>query len=250
RPKPYHKSTFINLDRTRCAIEKVSGYTPSDEMIWKSIRSTTLHRLSREFLWKCMHNAFMVGDFWLHIDTMDIRGRCHTCLVPESLEHIALECNAHGQSIIWDLTRELWSMKYDDWPILNWGLLLGCNLVKFESPRGKPQREKGRLFTILISIAWHLIWSLRVSRVIRNPDMILNRTSVHNQWLTAVNRALERDRILTSKVRFGSLATKKQLVLNTWSGLLLDEDSLPDNWLYTEGVLVGIQPKTDETGIG
>ena len=54
-------------------------------------------------------------------------------------------------------------------------------------------------------------------------------SEIHNQWLKAVNVALQRDRHLTDKVKFGPLALKKQLVLNTWSGLLIDEDSLPED---------------------
>ncbi|KAJ6469880.1 hypothetical protein C8R45DRAFT_937518 [Mycena sanguinolenta] len=36
-----------------------------------------------------------------------------------------------GQTLIWNLTEQLWSLKYNSasWPTLNWGLLLGCNLV-------------------------------------------------------------------------------------------------------------------------
>jgi hypothetical protein len=37
RPRPHRKATFINLDRIRCAVAEFSKYTPSDEMIWKSI---------------------------------------------------------------------------------------------------------------------------------------------------------------------------------------------------------------------
>ncbi|KAJ7290664.1 hypothetical protein C8J57DRAFT_1045401, partial [Mycena rebaudengoi] len=61
-----------------------------------------------------------------------IRGRCHTCEVPESLENIALECDVHGQKLIWSLIQQLWSQKCDDWPTLTSGLILGCNLVGFK----------------------------------------------------------------------------------------------------------------------
>jgi hypothetical protein len=66
-----------------------------------------------------------------------------------------------------------------------------------------------------------------------------------------VNRALRRDRLLTDKIKFGPLALKKQLVLNTWSGILMDEESLPDDWIY-EGVLVGMRPISNDNrnGIG
>jgi len=33
-----------------------------------------------------------------------------------------------------------------------------------------------------------------------------------------------------------------QTVLNTWSGTLKNELSLPDNWIKLSGVLVGIRP--------
>ncbi|KAJ7278743.1 hypothetical protein C8J57DRAFT_1059528 [Mycena rebaudengoi] len=103
-PKTEWKSTFMNLDRIQCSVEEISKYTPSDEMVWKSVRSVTLQRLTREFFWKCIHNVFRVGDFWLHIDTLEIRGQRHFCNVPETLDHIALECDAPCQKLIWNLT--------------------------------------------------------------------------------------------------------------------------------------------------
>ncbi|KAJ7766422.1 hypothetical protein DFH07DRAFT_737228, partial [Mycena maculata] len=100
-----------------------------------------------------------------------------------------------------------------------------------------------------VSVAWHLIWSLRVTRVINNPDMVLTTMEIHNRWLKAVNGALQCDRLLTDKTKFGPLALKKQLVLNMWSVLLMNEDSLLDDWTY-EGVLVGMWPMNDRYGIG
>jgi hypothetical protein len=183
-----------------------------------------------------------VGDFWTHIEHLERKGACQVCDVTESLEHIALECNSPEQKIIWILTRELWSRKYDAWPTLNWGLFLGCNLVKFRCPKGRLLPEKGRLFAILVFVGWHLIWNLRVDRVIKNRGATFSTVRIHDQCLTTFNSALRRDRILMDKVKFGTLALKKQLVLNTWSGLLKDEDSMPDDWTIIEVVLVGIWP--------
>jgi hypothetical protein len=126
---------------------------------------------------------------------------------------------------------------------------LGCNLVRFKSDKGVVLTEKGRLFAILVSVAWHTIWNLRHARVIENPGRTQTTTEIHNRWLKAVNAILTRDRLLTDKLRFGPLALKKQLVLNTWSGILLDEESLPDDWIHEE-VLVGIRPISDRHGIG
>jgi ribonuclease HI len=128
-------------------------------------------------------------------------------------------------------------------------LILGCNLAKFRSGKGAILPEKGRPFAILVSVAWHLIWNLQRGRVIEDPDRIQSTLGIHNQWLKAINAALTRDRLLTNKIKFGPLALKKQLVLNTWSCLLMDEDSLPDDGT-NEGVLVGIRPMTGKHGIG
>ncbi|KAF8233831.1 hypothetical protein L208DRAFT_1395005, partial [Tricholoma matsutake] len=35
-------------------------------------------------------------------------------------------------------------------------------------------------------------------------------------------------------------ALTQGFVLHTWSGVLKDEDSLPNNWIWQQGVLVGI----------
>jgi len=121
--------------------------------------------------------------------------------------------------------------------------------VRFKSDRGRTLPAKGRLFAILVSVAWRQIWNLQTNRVIKTPGRTPDDREIYNQWLTAINRALQRDRLLTDKIKFGPLALNKQLVLNTWSGLLLDEDSLPDDWTH-EGVLVGMRPIRDRIGIG
>ncbi|KAJ6452006.1 hypothetical protein C8R47DRAFT_998274 [Mycena vitilis] len=145
------KSTFVNLDRVRCSVQKISGYTPGDETIWKSTRSLTLQRLTREFFWNCIHNTFRVGEYWSHLDNLEICGQCSTCGIPETLEHIALECHAPGQGTIWGLTRQLWAKKYGQWLSLNWGLILECNIVRFKTEKGVIIPEQGRLFAILVS---------------------------------------------------------------------------------------------------
>jgi hypothetical protein len=78
------------------------------------------------------------------------------------------------------LTCQLWSKKYDHWPTLNWGLILGCNLMRFKSDKGIILPGKGRLFAILVSVAWHLIWTLRRTHVIENPDKIYSLMEIHD----------------------------------------------------------------------
>ncbi|KAJ6601985.1 hypothetical protein DFH09DRAFT_1069528 [Mycena vulgaris] len=183
-----------------------------------------------------------VGDFWTHINNLEAISVCQTCGVPENLQHIAMECDASGAKLIWGLTEKLWTMKYPMGPSLSSGLVLGCNLVKFKHPSRKIIPAMGRLFAILVSTAWHTIWNIRNNRVLKTPGRNITDSEIHNRWVKSINSALGRDQILTNKLKFGDLALNKDLVLRTWSGLLMNEDSLPDDWTYTVGDLLGIQP--------
>ncbi|KAJ7486935.1 hypothetical protein FB451DRAFT_1026252 [Mycena latifolia] len=176
-------------------------------------------------------------------------GQCSTCRVPESLEHIMLECYASGQRQVWKLTERLWRLRYHTWPTLNWGLLLGCGLPRFTSTKGKSVPAQNRFFTIALSTSMYLIWKLRNERVFDTNEPA-SEAEIHNRWVSLINSALKRDLLRTNRARFGSLAIKKQLVLETWSGTLLDEDSLPDDWIKSKGVLVGIRPIARRNGVG
>jgi hypothetical protein len=56
------------------------------------------------------------------------------------------------------------------------------------------------------------------------------------------------DRSSTGR-KYGKKATKQQTVLSTWKGLLKDEKNLPNNWLKSPGVLVGIDQMEHRGGI-
>ncbi|KAJ6448115.1 hypothetical protein C8R45DRAFT_850507, partial [Mycena sanguinolenta] len=106
-----------------------------------------------------------------------------------------------------------------------------------------------RVFAILVSVAWYLIWKLRCERISESPDQVHSEKEIHNHWLKRVNMVLTGDPQLTDKNEFGSHAFRKPIVLNTWSGILGNEGSLAEDWLY-EGALVVMQPMTDKEGIG
>ncbi|KAJ7511531.1 hypothetical protein B0H11DRAFT_1700074 [Mycena galericulata] len=150
-----------------------------------------------------------------------------------------------GQQQIWQLAEKLWRLRFNHWPRLNWGLLIGCSLAKFKSLRGCSAPAQNRFFTIIISKSMQLIWTLRNNRVLGSSQPATN-SEIRNLWVLTVNSPLKRDKLLTNRARFGSLAIKKQLVLNTWSGTLLDEDSLPDDWIKSKGVLVVYGPPLEK----
>ncbi|KAJ7477435.1 hypothetical protein FB451DRAFT_1032759 [Mycena latifolia] len=98
-------------------------------------------------------------------------------------------------------------------------------------------------FTITVLTSMHFIWNLSNEKLFETKTLAFE-AEIHNRWVSMINSTLKRDKLLTNRARFGSLATKKQLVLDTWSGTLLDEESLPDDWIKLKGVLVGIRPNT------
>ncbi|KAJ7107720.1 hypothetical protein C8R44DRAFT_534835, partial [Mycena epipterygia] len=122
--KPTQKAATHNLDRICCSFDEMFGYQPTDGAIWASIRSTYIHRLTRNFLWKSAHNIYHVGAFWDHILNFANFGQCSNCHTLESLEHIMLECDAPGQQQVWKIAETFWKFRYCSWPKLNWGLLL------------------------------------------------------------------------------------------------------------------------------
>ncbi|KAJ7702018.1 hypothetical protein B0H16DRAFT_1832852, partial [Mycena metata] len=92
-------------------------------------------------------------------------------------------------------------------------------------------------------------WNIRNERVFQTQSPASD-IEIHNRWVSVINTTLKRDKLRTNRCRFGSLAVKKQLVLDTWSGALRDEDSLPDDWTTLKGVLGGIWPATRKNGVG
>ncbi|KAF8182473.1 hypothetical protein K438DRAFT_1600930, partial [Mycena galopus ATCC 62051] len=162
----------------------------------------------------------------------------------ESMEHILLECDAPGQRQIY---RKPLEEKIHRLAQIKLWTSLGLGLARFRSRKSTVYPAKNRFFTILVSASMQLIWHLEAknSRVI-STGTAASTFKLHNLWLFAINTALKRDIILTNRARFGMLAIKKQLVLNTWSGALADEDALPDIGLIPRGFQWVYGPKLSD----
>ncbi|KAJ7508391.1 hypothetical protein B0H11DRAFT_1692858, partial [Mycena galericulata] len=121
RPRVDRVKTRIMLDITRYAVKEQSGKTPSDEEIWKSIRNKDITRTIRDFYWRCLHQSYKCGTYWLNLPTYEHRAKCPTCQVDETMEHILVECSAPGRELVWSLCRELWEKKHKKMPKLTRG---------------------------------------------------------------------------------------------------------------------------------
>ncbi|KIJ09911.1 hypothetical protein PAXINDRAFT_164334 [Paxillus involutus ATCC 200175] len=156
------------------------------------------------------------------------------------MEHILLECEKSAAiTTIWQLTEELWHLRDPTWPPIKFGTIMGSQAIELRNNNNKKSEGKMRLFQILTTEAAHLIWKLQCERVIKlegREDLFHSTTEIHNRWVTIINTRLKHDRILADPVRY-------DLVLKTWSGVLMNEHDLPNDWIRQTGVLVGIAPQ-------
>jgi len=155
--------TRINVERTQACIEDHFQLKPSPKAIWISIRSRDISRNIRDYLWKTLHSAYKVGNFWDNIPGHEQWGLCPVCETEESMEHILLECDAPGRTQIWKLANKLWKMRSNQPLPSSYGSILGCGIA-VHTKNGKPDTGLNRLFRIIMSESAHLIWKLRCER--------------------------------------------------------------------------------------
>ncbi|KAG1882495.1 hypothetical protein F4604DRAFT_1879514 [Suillus subluteus] len=224
---------MMNMVMTQYAVCDISGKTPSCE---QNIQG---------FLWKSLHGAYKIGEFWDKIPHYEERGKCGLCSSPESMEHILLECESPASCTIWQAANDLWCKREPNWPEVQFGTILGCNLAIFTDDKGKIKSGSSRLFKIIVQESAHLIWKLRCKRTIKFEgikEKFHSKTEIYNRWVHAINIRLKFNHLLTNSMRYRKKALKVETVLKTWSGILLNEENLLDNWVHKSGVLVGMVP--------
>jgi len=143
--------TTVNLNITRHATGIWARWKPTDLTICKSIASKDFPTQIRAFLWRMMHSAYKIGNYWRHIPQCGQWADCHTCDVPESIEHILTECQETWQEYIWHTTEKLWKKKHPKWVKPSLGKILGCGLANFHPNKSKYHLTgANRLYLILV----------------------------------------------------------------------------------------------------
>ena len=238
------KNAELSLGMTRGTQKEISGKEPNDEKIWHSLRSKDISQRARAFLWKVIHGAYKCGKYWRNIPDCEHRGTCQVCNAEESMEHILVECKASGQEHVWKLVEELLSLRNLRWVPPSFGTTIGCCLIDYRSEDdSKPLVGANRLYRIAVSESAHLIWRLRCKWRINDeadPEKIPTEKEIRTTWLNMINRRLQLDCLLTNKHKYGKKALRPSLVEKTWWGVLRNQGNLPENWLSTTGVIVGI----------
>jgi hypothetical protein len=119
------------LQKIRDAILIFSGQSETDATIWRSFRNPVIRTRVRQFIYKSVHQALMVGEVWSHIPNYEYREYCPTCNSTESMEHILTQCDARSNQIIWALAKETWPYRDKPWPNITIGLILGAGCYAF-----------------------------------------------------------------------------------------------------------------------
>jgi len=71
----------------------------------------------------------------------------------------------------------------------------------------------------------------------KNPA---SEREIKSRWCWTVNNRLALDCALTDTMKYGKKGLRKSVVRKTWTGVLRDEDRLPEEWFRESGVLVGV----------
>ncbi|KAJ6524164.1 hypothetical protein B0H19DRAFT_1215011 [Mycena capillaripes] len=179
----------------------------SDGEIWMAARGKDILPRSAQFLWKSLHNAHKIGHYWTHIPECEDRAVCRECNAEESLDHILTKCASPGQEIVWREVEKLWTKKKGKWLTPFLGMILGSGLAEFRNDDSERDDGAERLYRILMSEAAYLIWRLRNERVIQRDGDPASEQEIVNRWNYHINYRLQ--------------------VLETWSGTLDNEGSMP-----------------------
>ncbi|TFK63672.1 RnaseH-domain-containing protein [Pluteus cervinus] len=241
--KAERQKTKTNLDLVRWAVVDRMNILPTDEAIWKSIRSKDISRNIRSFMWRAIHGSYKCGSYWSHIPGYEDRAICQQCNTTETMAHILTECQASGQDTIWKLAQHLLEAKNIDWWSPTIGGLLGSGLTNLRNDEGKRLTGHERLYRIVMTESMHLIWKLRCEWRISedsNRQRQHTVTEIENRWMWTINSRLRTDITLTNRKVYGNKSMSPKQVKATWRGVLEKEGDLAEGWASSTGVLVGI----------
>ncbi|KAJ3714177.1 hypothetical protein C8R42DRAFT_591672 [Lentinula raphanica] len=242
--KLQRRATIRSLGMAQATAAEINGSTPSETALWKSIRNRDITKRIQFFLWMLYHDAYKVGDYWEQIPGFEHRANCQHCRVPETMEHILLECTCPGQQVIWDLAKQTWSHQKSQWVTPSLGTILACGAINLRTPDDKRAPGDSRLFRIIVSESAHLIWKLQNERVINGTDPI-SVERITKRWRTAIEGRYKLDCTLTSN-RFGKRQLAKKTVNTTWQHVVrVSDDPSQKPWGGT-GVLVGARDESVE----
>ena len=143
KPKP-RNSTRNNLRLTQDAIHQVTNQEETDEAIWCGTQKPVIRPIIQQFLYKTMHDAFIMGKRWRDVQGREDREICATCNMTDDMSHILTQCREQTTQLIWTLAKGLWPHRSPPWPEINLGTILGCGCITMmtDDEQRDEQRER------------------------------------------------------------------------------------------------------------
>lgn len=163
------------------------------------------------------------------------------------VSNVSVWLNTLANSVL--TAKKMCDLKGIEWPShLDVYTILAAPLTTLTDDAGKKRPGATRLYQILVTEAAYEIWKARNKAVIPEngepPKGPRSEEELTSSFANTLNRRIWDDRLSTNRRKYGTRANTVDLVLRTWSGILHDEDSLPENWIHgLSGVLVGITPR-------
>ncbi|KAI0705073.1 RnaseH-domain-containing protein, partial [Cerioporus squamosus] len=234
-------TTRQNLNLAQRAIKELTGEQPLDAAVWMKTWKLETDRPVRVFWWKMLHGAYRLGSYWLNIPACSDRALCRYCGALETMEHVLCVCNSPWRVVLWSEATGLLvrrGIKPDD---LSFPHLLAVGVLVLPGRLERTLPADVRLTRIVLMEMVYLTWVVRcewtigkegdLSRLITVPEIL-------NRWYWRINRRLWIDVALAKKAARRCVAPRN-LVLETWRGLISCEGEEPEDWMSSSGVLVG-----------
>ncbi|KAH9963408.1 hypothetical protein BJV74DRAFT_799729 [Russula compacta] len=108
RRRPICESSNANISEASRVIGVINSTYEAAKTIWMDLKKLALRYRVQQFLFKVMHNAFLIGNIWNAMQGHQDRARCTACNDIESMAHILLNCHASPTEVIWNLARQVW----------------------------------------------------------------------------------------------------------------------------------------------
>ncbi|KAH9910148.1 uncharacterized protein BXZ73DRAFT_33673, partial [Epithele typhae] len=238
--------TVRNIEKIKDDFNLAFGTKLREETIWKAVRKREkITREAAQWMWMSIHDAYMIGNNWLKPnmpDDLKKRAICKACGQIETMEHVLFTCTATGRETIWKALNAMCEATGMPEIVPDWGSIFAAGAIELKQEGNDERDTAGEMrWATLATEAAHLVWKLRCERVIANEGREHSEREVTQRWNATIDRRLDLDR-RTAAQMVGK--RRKQTIARveyTWSPLLEDSENLPDDWVTSCGVLVGIK---------
>ncbi|KAK0183551.1 hypothetical protein F5146DRAFT_1010429 [Armillaria mellea] len=198
---PHRKSMADNVKRAQLGACSAFGINPNKAALWKSLKHRDIDRNTAYLLWMTMHDAYWIGSKWLNFG-------------PQYHEHgYCKHCNDNLEDMDHIMMlcktpgqKEVWDLTRK---------ILEKRGIQWQPP------SMGNILSCSVPV-FKSRNGIRDGGKERFYQMIMSM-SIQIIW------------------NFRKKALQKDLVLETWSGVIKDEHRLPRDWTETDGVLVGME---------